>query len=435
LIDSTGDGRRVLTRDFGTPGLERLGVYEEHGGFAGLRRALREMTPREVVDEIAASGLRGRSSGFPAGTKWGLIARDRPGPTYLVVNADESEPGCSKDRYLMENSPHMVLEGAMIAAYAIGAHQIWIYIRGEYDRPRRRLEAAVAELEAAGHLGPAPLGSAHALEVRILRGHGAYICGEETALLESIEGKRGQPRPKPPFPASQGLFGQPTLVSNVETFATAPWILTSGAAAYAAIGSPSSPGTRLFTVSGCVRRPGNYEMELGTPFRHLVEDLAGGPLPGHEVKCWWPGGSSFPILMPEHLDLGSDLESLRSAGTSGGSGGVIVLDDGHCVVAAARRLVEFYARESCGKCTPCRVGGNWAVRTYDALAGGWGDRGHLAMLDRIQAGLQNGRCLCVLGDSAGAVIASTMSRFRVEYEAHARGECRLCGLERIAATV
>lgn len=417
-------GGPVLTTHFGTPGLDRLDVYAELGGYGGLRRALVDMTPAAVIEEVKASGLRGRSSGFPAGLKWSSVPRDQAGPSYVVVNADESEPGCSKDRFIMENSPHSLLEGALIAAYAIGAHQVWIYVRGEYDRPYAILGRAIDELRGAGHLGDHPFGTGYTLDIQLFRGHGAYICGEETALLESLEGKRGQPRPKPPFPAIKGLFGRPTLVSNVETFATAPWIIANGAAAYRGFGTEQSPGTRIFTVSGCVQRPGNYEMELGKPFRYLIEELAGGPPAGRRVKCFWPGGSSFPILMPEHLDLGTDLESVRSAGSSGGSGGVIVLDDSHCIVEAARRLVHFYARESCGKCTPCRVGGDWAARIYDEILDGRGGPNQLQVLDRLQDGLQGGRCLCVLGDSAAAVIASTMQRFRHEYEEHAlRNQC------------
>ena len=423
----------MLTTHFDEPELHRLNVYEGKGGYVGLRRAVTEMKGPEILDEIKASGLRGRSSNFPAGVKWSLVPMDHPGPKYVVVNADESEPGCTKDRFIMERSPHAVIEGALIAARCIGANQVWIYVRGEYDRSRRMLEDAVAELRAAGHLGPRPFGSDHPLDVQLFSGHGAYICGEETALLESMEGKRGQPRSKPPFPAVKGLWGKPTLVSNVETFAVVAWILANGAAAYTKFGTEKSRGSRLFTVSGHIQRPGNYEMELGTPMSKLINDWAGGPFPGRRIKCWWPGGSSFPVLTEAHLDVGSDIEALQAAGTMGGSGGVIILDDSACVFEAAARLIKFYARESCGKCTPCRTGGDWASRTFDRILAGQGTAADLDTFDRIQESLQGGRCLCVLGDSAGMVIQSTMKHFRDEYEEHClRNECSAKGVKLVA---
>ena len=409
----------VLTKDFGTADLYKLAVYEKIGGYQAWRKALTTMQPAEVIGEVKASGLRGRGgAGFPTGTKWGFLPPPDGGPRYVVVNADESEPGTAKDRYLMENHPHQLVEGILIACYAIQAHHAWIYIRGEYDLQHDLVAAAIAEARTAGYLGEQPLGTEFPIDIHLYRGHGAYICGEETALLESLEGKRAQPRSRPPFPAVKGAWGRPTLLNNVETLSTLPWIISNGGAAYAKFGTEKSPGTRLFTVSGDVQRPGNYEMELGKPFSHLINDLAGGPFPGHSIKVWWPGGCSAPVLTGEMLETPSDMESLAAIGSMGGSGGVIVADDRRCVVRCAYRLLQFYAHESCGKCTPCRVGGNWAVRTYERVLAGEGTAADLATFDRIQTGLAAGRCLCGLGDSAGWVIQWTMERFRDEYEEH-----------------
>ena len=433
LRGSSGPARHhLLTGDFGTADLHTLSVYQRHDGYAALQRALSGMTPEEIQAEVKTSGLRGRGgAGFATGIKWGFVPRDVPGTRYVVVNADESEPGTSKDRYLMENSPHMVLEGTLIACYAIGAHQAWIYIRGEYDRPYRMLTAAIAELREAGILGERPFGVEYPLDIQIYRGHGAYICGEETALLESLEGKRAQPRSRPPYPAVKGAWGRPTLLNNVETLATVPWIIRNGGAEYATFGTEQSRGTRLLSVSGNVQRPGVYEVEIGVSFRHVIVELAGGPLPGRELKVFWPGGSSAPVLPASMLDTSTDLAELARVGSMAGSGGVIVMDDSHCVVEAAHRLLRFYAHESCGKCTPCRVGGNWAVRTYERILAGQGGMMELQLLDRIQESLQGGRCLCVLGDSAGAVIQSTMRYFREEYEEHALRN--VCSAVRAAA--
>ncbi len=415
----------LLTAHFGTNGLHRRKVYESLGGYRSLEKAIKEMAPERIQVEVKDSGLRGRGgAGFPTGVKWGFLPPPDGGPRYLVVNADESEPGTSKDRYLLENSPHMVLEGILIACYAIRAHQAWVYIRGEYDRPHRMLLDAIAEAAEAGYIGPDPFGSGFGLDVQVYTGHGAYICGEESALLESLEGKRAQPRSRPPYPAVKGAWGRPTIVNNVETLATVPWIVANSGAAYAKLGTQTSTGTRLLTVSGDVRKPGVYEVELGVTFRHVIMELGGGPLPGRKVKVFWPGGSSAPVLPESMLDTSTDFTELDRVGSMAGSGGVIVMDDSHCVVRAAHRLLRFYAHESCGKCTPCRVGGDWAVRTYERILAGDGGPEDLAILDRIQDGLQRGRCLCGLGDSAGWVIDSTLKYFRNEYEEHAlRNEC------------
>jgi NADH-quinone oxidoreductase subunit F len=325
----------------------------------------------------------------------------------------------------------MVLEGILIAAYTIGANQAWVYIRGEYDEPYRMLVEAIAEARAKGYLGPKPFGKDYPLDVQLYRGHGAYICGEETALLESLEGKRAQPRSRPPFPAVKGAWGRPTLLNNVETLATVPWIINNGGAAYAKFGTEKSPGTRLLTVSGNVKKPGVYEVELGKTFRHVIMELAGGPPDGRKIKVFWPGGSSAPVLPESMLDTQTDMEALAAARSMGGSGGVIVMDDTHCVVKAAHRLLKFYAYESCGKCTPCRVGGNWAVRTYEKILANEGSQIELGILERVADGLQNGRCLCGLGDSAGWVIDSTFRHFRQEYEDHALHHT--CNVGKVAA--
>ncbi len=398
----------LLTRWFGTPDLHRIEVYESTGGYKALRKALLEMKPADLVNEVKASGLRGRGgAGFATGVKWGFINRDAPGPKYVVVNADESEPGTAKDRYIMENSPHMLLEGIMIAAYAVGANQAWMYIRGEYDEPYRMVIEAIGEARAKGYLGPKPMGVDFPLDIQLYRGHGAYICGEETALLESLEGKRAQPRSRPPFPAVKGAWGRPTLLNNVETLATVPWIINNSAAAYVKFGTEKSPGTRLLSVSGNVCKPGVYEVENGKTFRHVIMELAGGPPEGHRVKVFWPGGSSAPVLPESMLDVTTDAEALAAARSMAGSGGVVVMDETHCVVKAAHRLLKFY------------VGSDWAVRTYERILANEGSQIELGILERVADGLQNGRCLCGLGDSAGWVIDSTFRHFRQEYEDHA----------------
>ncbi len=420
-------GGPVLTEWFAKPDLHKLDVYESLGGYAALRKVLKEMTAAQVIDEVKSSGLRGRGGAdFPTATKWSFVPKDHPGPKYIVVNADESEPGSAKDRYLMENSPHMLVEGAAIASFAIGGHQAWIYIRGEYDLPYEMLRDAIAEAHAKGYLGDHPFGTDYAMDVRLYRGHGAYICGEETALLESLEGKRAQPRSRPPFPAVKGAWGMPTAVNNVETLSTVPWIMRHGSAEYAKRGTEKAKGTRMVTVSGDVQKPGNYEIEIGVTYRHIIEELAGGAYPGRKIKVFWPGGSSAKVLPGSMLDTSTDLDYLKSIGTMGGSGGIIVMDDSHCVVKAAARLLRFYAFESCGKCTPCRVGGNWAVRTYDRILANEGSQLELGILQRVSDGLQNGRCLCGLGDAAGWVIESTMRHFHDEYEDHClRHECNV----------
>ena len=400
--------------------LRDLASYRAVGGYAQLERA-RAMTPQAVTEQLIQSNLRGRGGAFfPTGRKASFIPTpDKVAkPIYLTVNADESEPGTFKDREIMLRVPHRLLEGCLIAAYAIQSQHVFIYIRGEYTTEYDVLSTALEDARGAGLLG----------DVRLVihRGAGAYICGEETALLESLEGKRAQPRSRPPFPAVKGAWGRPTLLNNVETLATVPAIINMGGAEYAKLGTEKSPGTRLLTVSGNVKRPGVYEVELGATFRHVIMDLAGGPPDGRKVRVFWPGGSSAPVLPESMLDTTTDMEALAAAKSMGGSGGVIVMDDSHCVVRAAYRLLQFYAHESCGKCTPCRVGGDWAVRMYERILGNDGSQVELDNLRRVSDALQNGRCLCGLGDSAGWVIDSTFRHFYSEYEDHAiRHECKV----------
>jgi NADH-quinone oxidoreductase subunit F len=336
---------------------------------------------------------------------------------YLVCNADESEPGTFKDRELMQKSPHMLIEGMVIAAYAGGITRSFIYIRGEYDLQASKLEAAVEEAKAAGYIGERILGSDFSLSMWVHRGAGAYICGEETALLDSLEGKRGNPRLKPPFPANQGLYQGPTLINNVETLATAPHIIRMGGEEYAKLGAPGSTGTKLVSVSGHVQRPGNYEIELGIPSREIIYGLAGGPPEGREVKLWFPGGSSAPVLTKDDLDLAYDFDTMAKAGSMLGSGAIIVVDDSTSVVDVALKTAKFYRHESCGKCTPCREGTNWTVKMLERI-----DSGEATPMDLdIMAAVQDniiGNCLCVLGDAMAMPIGSMIAKFREEFEAH-----------------
>jgi NADH-quinone oxidoreductase subunit F len=424
----------LLFRDVDEPGLATREVYERRGGYGALRAAL-QRSPAELVHELDVSGLRGRGgAGFQMGKKASFIPRGHM-DKYLVCNADESEPGAFKDRELMQKNPHQLIEGIVISAYAVEANRAFIFIRGEYDRVADILDAAVAEAEAAGYLGERILGSELSLSLVVHRGAGAYICGEETALLDSLEGKRGNPRLKPPFPANQGLYQGPTLINNVETLSTVPHIVTMGGEEYAKLGIGTSTGTKIVSVSGCVQRPGNYEVELGIPVRELVYGLAGGPPDGRGVKFFFPGGSSAPVLTAEDLDLPYDFDSMAKAGSMLGSGSIMVVDDGVPVMDVARKVAKFYAHESCGKCTPCREGTNWTVKMLDRM-----DRGEATPMDLdILAGVQEqiiGNCLCVLGDSMAMPIGSMVAKFREEFEAHieaarARGEQAL--LEEAAA--
>ena len=394
-----------------------LADYERTGGYQALRKVLGKVAPAEVAATVTKSGLRGRGgAGFPTGIKWGFLPKDHQGPRYLCCNADESEPGTFKDRQLMERDPHQVLEGIAIASYAIGSEISYIYIRGEFVMGAAILERAIEEARTAGYLGKNIWGTGATVEIYVHRGAGAYICGEETALLESLEGKRGLPRVKPPFPATHGLYGKPTVVNNVETLANLPHIINRGPEWFASIGSPpKSTGSRIFCVSGHVQRPGNYEVPMGITFRELIYGQAGGMRSDKPLKAFIPGGASAPFLTPDHLDVKMDFESVAQAGSMLGSGGVTVMEEGTNMVWAALRLMEFFYHESCGKCTPCREGTSWLTQTLRRILD---KRGRPEDLETLADLCKNiaGRTVCAFGDAAVAPILSTLKYWRQEYE-------------------
>jgi len=396
------------------PGLNTLPVYERRGGYDSLRKAL-QMTPEEVLSQLMDSAIRGRGgAGFQMGRKISFLPHGDM-DKYLVCNADESEPGTFKDREIMQKNPHMLIEGILIASYAGEISRTFIYIRGEYAHQADILEAAIAEAEAAGYIGDRILGSEHSASMVLHRGAGAYICGEETGLLDSLEGKRGNPRLKPPFPAIEGLYHGPTLINNVETLATAPAIIRMGGKEYAEIGTETSTGTKLVSISGDVQRPGNYEIELGIPSRDIIYGLAGGPQPGREVKFWFPGGSSSPVLTKDDLDLPYDFDSMAKAGSMLGSGAIIIIDDSHSVLEVALKVAKFYAHESCGKCVPCREGTNWTVKMLERIQSGEATPMDLDIMASVQEQII-GNCLCVLGDAMAMPIGSMVEKFRSELE-------------------
>jgi NADH-quinone oxidoreductase subunit F len=408
---------KVLTANFDVANLDLIHVYESTGGYRSARKAVLEMTQDEVLEQLEASGLRGRGgAGFSMGKKASFIPKGSM-DKFLCCNADESEPGTFKDRLLMQRNPHLLVEGIIIGAVAAGANRAFIFIRGEYSAQADILDAAVEQAYGAGYLGDGIFDSDVQVELVVHRGEGAYICGEESALLDGLEGKRGNPRLKPPFPANQGLYQGPTLINNVETLCNTPAIIEKGAEWFRRYGVGDSTGTKLVSVSGNVQRPGNYEVELGVTAREIVYGLAGGPLPGREIKCWFPGGSSAPVLLPGDLDRPYTFESMAEAGSMLGSGAIIVVDDSVPIVGVALRLAEFYRHESCGKCVPCREGTNWTVKMLERL-----DRGEATPMDiEIVAGVQEniiGNCLCVLGDSMAMPIGSMIKHFRPEFEAH-----------------
>ena len=411
----------VLSRFWDAPQPWTLDTYLAHDGYLGLRTAL-AMTPDQVVAEVKESGLRGRGgAGFPTGTKWSFIDRTSPKPKYLVINADESEPGTCKDMPLLLTTPHFLVEGAIIAAYAIGARHAFIYLRGEVLPVLRRVQTAVAEAYTAGFLGTDILGSGFDLDLIVHAGAGAYICGEETALLDSLEGRRGQPRLRPPFPAVAGLYACPTVVNNVESIASVPPIMVNGVDWFKSMGTEKSPGFTLYSLSGHVTRPGQYEAPLGITLRELLT-YAGGVRDGHELKFWTPGGSSTPLLTDEHLDVPLDYEGMASVGSMLGTKALQIFDETTCVVRAVRRWTQFYAHESCGKCTPCREGTYWLAQIYERLETGRGVPEDLGTLLDISDAIL-GKSFCALGDGAASPIMSSLKYFRAEYEAHLDGGC------------
>jgi NADH-quinone oxidoreductase subunit F len=404
----------------------KLMTFESHGGYKAWKKVLTEMQPQQVIDEVKNSGLRGRGgAGFPTGMKWGFVPKDSSKPRYLCCNADESEPGTCKDRVLMERDPHGVIEGMAIGAYAIGCHTMFIYIRGEFNHCIDRMEQAVEEAYANGHLGKNIHGSGYDLDMIVHTGGGAYICGEETALLNSLEGERGMSRIRPPFPAIEGLYACPTIVNNVESLAAVPHIINRGAEWYRTLGTEKSAGTKLFSLSGHVKRPGNYEVELGFSLKKLLYDPAygGGILGDKKLKGVIPGGASTPFLTPEMIDVNLDYESLTVVGSMLGSGAVIVFDEDTCIVWVIQKLIQFFKHESCGKCTPCREGTGWLKQIIDRIEAGGGQPGDIEKIEEVCGNIL-GRTICPLGDAAVMPIQSSIRLWREEWQYHIEhGKC------------
>jgi NADH-quinone oxidoreductase subunit F len=407
----------ILSKRWGKPGSASIDSYRADGGYRALDKAL-GMDPAAIVDEVKKSNLRGRGgAGFATGLKWTFLPKDVR-PRYLTVNADESEPGTFKDRYIIEHDPHMLIEGIAITCYALDIHLTYIYIRGEFLKQARILEKALEEARQAGVIGPRLLGKKDFdLDVWVHRGAGAYICGEESALLESLEGKKGYPRLKPPFPAVVGLWGKPTIINNVETVSNIPWIIENGGAAFAALGVGKSGGTRLFGVSGHVNRPGVYEKPVSYNLKRLIMEDAGGILGGRNVKAVIPGGSSSPVLRADEIDISLEFDAVKAAGSMSGSGGVIVFDESACMVRALARIAKFYAEESCGQCTPCREGTAWMEEIVEKIEHGSGTATDVEKLEQI-AGNIGGNTICALGDAAAMPVQSFVKKFRAEFLQH-----------------
>jgi NADH-quinone oxidoreductase subunit F len=423
---------KTLTRNFGLPRSETIEVYLANGGYQALQKALREYSPEQLIQLVTASGLRGRGgAGFPAGRKWSFLPHDPQVEKFVCVNTDEGEPGTFKDRELVEKDPHQIIEGAIIASYAVGAHRAFVYIRGEFFLGVKRWIKAIDDAYRKGFLGKQILGSNYSLDLSVHRGAGAYICGEETALIESLEGKRGEPRKKPPYPANVGLWGRPTLVHNVETLANIPHIVNRGAEWYTSIGTPNNAGPKIFCISGHVRNRGIFELPLGVPLREIIEQHAGGMAADKHLKAIIPGGASTPMLTAQQMDTRMDFDSLQAAGTMLGTGAVTVMNEDTCMVDVARRLMRFFAHESCGRCTPCRVGTQRMLEILERLEHGRGQAGDVDRLESIAQGMR-GITFCPLGDAATNPVLSGLQRFRDEFEYHVTH--RRCAVSDSAAT-
>jgi NADH-quinone oxidoreductase subunit F len=409
----------LLFANIDVPGLATLdGFKRDGGGYGILEQVIGKKTPDECIEIVKASGLRGRGgAGFPTGLKWSFVPKQSPKPKYLVCNADESEPGTFKDRELMEKNPHLLVLGMILSAYAIGSHVGYIYLRGEFEYIQRILDQAIADAGAAGLLGKSVAGTDYAFELHTHLGAGAYICGEETALLSSLEGYRGQPRLKPPFPAVEGLYACPTVVNNTETLMNVPHILANGAAWFRQWGTEKSPGTKIFSVSGPVVRPGNYEIAMGMPLRTFIDELCGGMRDGRKAKAIIPGGSSVPPLPESLFDTGLDYEAMNAAGTFVGSGGIIVIDDQTCLVDALWNITRFYEHESCGKCTPCREGTYWMSEVLERLEHGGGRVKDVDLLNDVADNIL-GKSFCALGDAAAMPVQGFIKHFRAEFDHH-----------------
>ena len=415
-------GEKILLRHEVVPDVRKIEVYEGDGGYQAARKALTEMKPEQITETVKTSGLRGRGgAGFPTGVKWGFLPKDNPKPRYLCVNADESEPGTFKDRQILEHNPHLLIEGTIISAFAINCHSAYIYIRGEMFLGVQRLEEALAEARAKGYVGKNAFGSGFDIDIWVHRGAGAYICGEETGLIESLEGKRAYPRVKPPFPAIHGAFGSPTIVNNVETLACVPPIIGRGAEWFRSIGPEKCPGPKLFCISGHVKKPGVYEAPMGTNLKKIIydEEFGGGILNDKKLKAVIPGGSSVPILTADQIDISMDFDSVAAAGSLLGSCGTIVIDEDTCMVGALLNLAKFYHHESCGQCTPCREGTGWIERVLHHLEHGGTDPKEVDLLLNI-ANNMAGNTICLLADSIAMPVNSFLPKFRAEFEEHAR---------------
>jgi len=406
---------RILSKNFGDPSARRIDTYVERGGYQALKKAL-DMGPDAVIDEVKASSLRGRGgAGFPTGVKWSFMPKDGAKPAYLLCNADESEPGTFKDRELLRWDPHQLIEGMLIGAFAIRAQHAYIYCRGEFFETSSVVSKALEDAYEKGYVGKNILGSGVDIDITVHLGGGAYICGEETALMNSLEGRRGTPRVKPPFPAAVGAFGMPTTINNVETLATIPHIVTNGGAWYAGIGTEKSKGTKLFCVSGHVNKPGNYELPLGFPLMDLINDVCGGMKDGKALKAVIPGGSSVPILTAEECEgVNLDYESVQDAGSMLGCASVIIMDEDTDIVKQVRRMVSFYAHESCGQCTPCREGTAWMTKVLKRIEAGKGTEEDLDTLLEMSKQM-TGTTICVLSDSTAAPVVSSIAKFKDEY--------------------
>ena len=417
---------KVLTKGIGEVDLTRIENYEAQGGYQALRKALKSMTPADVHAEVKKANLRGRGgAGFPAGLKWGFLPDDGR-PRYLCCNADESEPGTFNNRMLIEYNPHLLIEGILLAAYAVRAARSFIYIRGEFRKGYRVLLDAIEQARAKGYVGDRILGTDFSQEIVVHRGAGAYICGEETGLLSSLEGGRGEPRNKPPFPAVAGLYGMPTVVNNVETLCNVPFIIDRGADWFLSIGTEKSPGTKIFSVSGAVNRPGNYELPLGVTLGELIE-VAGGLKPGSKLKAVQPGGASSPVLLPNNLDLPLDFDSVQQAGSILGTAGVMIFDQHVCMVRTALYYADFFSHESCGQCTPCREGTAWTARLLRKIERGEGTPEDIEVLKSLR-GTMSGTTICLLSDFSITFLQSVLKHFADEFEAHIHG--RACLAER-----
>ena len=416
---------KILLKNIDNPNSADIDEYLNAGGYSGLKKAM-ELEPADIIEEVSTSGLKGRGgAGFPTAMKWRFASSDPKFPKYLVCNADEGEPGTFKDRPILEKNPHLLIEGMAISGIALGSEQGYIYLRGEYPEAKEILETAIDQSRAKSYLGNDILGKGAKFDISVYQGAGAYICGEETALIESLEGKRGQPRSKPPFPVNQGAWDMPTIVNNVETLSNIPYILEIGGEEFAKIGSENCPGPKLFCVSGSVNRPGVYELPMGITLKEIIYDYAGGIKNNGKLKAVIPGGISTPVLPAESIDCHMDFTSMQEAGSMLGSGAVIVMDESVCMVKVAHRAMEFFEHESCGKCVPCREGTGWLRKVLERIENGKGREDDLSLLMYV-SGTMTGRTFCPLGDGAAGVVRAMVNHFKNEFEDHIREKKCTC---------